>query len=248
MKRIFGLIGQTLKHSFSKNYFTEKFRKENIQDCSYELFELENINFFSQLISDNLQLVGLNVTIPYKEQVIPYLTQLDASAEKVGAVNVIKINSDQSLTGFNSDYYGFKTSLENWIPQYKKPKALVLGTGGSSRAVFATLKDLGIKYISVSRNATDRSIDYQQLKKRPEILKEHLLVINTTPVGMYPKVDQAPELDYNLINSSHYLYDLVYNPTKTLFLEKGLIKGAKIKNGLEMLHLQAEKSWEIWNS
>jgi shikimate dehydrogenase len=248
MKKIYGLIGQTLTHSFSKNYFTEKFKNENIEDCYYELFELKSIKELPGLIELNPQLRGLNVTIPYKEQVIPYISRLDESAQKVGAVNVIKINEDQSLVGYNSDYYGFKLSLENWLATDHKIKALVLGTGGSSKAVLAVLKDLHIENLSVSRNATNRSVDYQQVYKQPEVLKNHLLIINTTPVGMYPDIERAPDLDYNLISSNHYLYDLVYNPTVTLFLKKGTEKGAKTKNGLEMLHLQAERSWEIWNS
>lgn len=249
MKKVYGLIGRSLTHSFSKNYFSNKFEKENIQDCIYNLYELKDIQEFQDLITTIPQLRGINVTIPYKEQIIPFLHQLDPSAEKVGAVNVIKVKDDGMLKGFNSDLYGFKTSLENWLPKgFGFMKALVLGTGGSSKAVKAALEELNIEYISVSRNASPSTINYLTVQDHPEILLEYRLIINTTPVGMHPLTDQAPEIDYSNISRHHFLFDLIYNPLETKFLSIGSKKGARVKNGLEMLHLQAEKSWEIWNN
>lgn len=244
----FGLIGRTLTHSFSKGYFSKKFEEENIAECSYNLYELQDIQELPFLINSVEGLIGLNVTIPYKEQVIPFLSQLDFSAEKVGAVNVIKIKDKNTLIGYNSDYYGFKNSLEGWLPKgFGIIKAMILGTGGSSKAVKAALDDLNIEYLSISRNSSTSTIDYQTIQEHPEMLHEYRLIINTTPVGMYPNTDAAPDLDYSNLSRHHLLYDLVYNPSETMFLQIGKEKGAKIKNGLEMLHLQAEKSWEIWN-
>lgn len=248
MENVYGLIGASLKHSFSRNYFTEKFKNENRVNCHYELFELPDISQFPALISGQHALRGLNVTIPYKEAVMPYLDRLDASAEKVGAVNVIQIADNGIKTGYNSDYFGFRESLEKWLgKEISQIKALVLGTGGAAKAVKSALADLNIGYLQVSRKTSPQAISYENLRDH-YILSRYPLVINTTPLGMFPNNGQAPDLDYDEITSGHYLYDLVYNPTKTLFMKKGLEKGAKVKNGLEMLHLQAEKSWEIWNS
>ena len=246
--RTFGLIGRSLKHSFSKGYFTQKFSKERIADCSYQLFELSDIREFETLIK-KVSLAGLNVTIPYKEQVMTYLSKLDVSAEKVGAVNVIKFENDGELKGFNSDYYGFKTSLLHWLPEnYEQDlSALILGTGGASKAVKAVLQDLRIPYRAVSRSASENVRTYEDLNQNPDHVSEARLIINTTPLGMFPKLNQCPDLPYEVIDKHHFLYDLIYNPETTLFMQKGLAKGASIKNGLEMLHLQAEKSWEIWN-
>lgn len=245
----FGLIGRTLTHSFSKGYFTKKFEEENIKDCSYNLYELQDIQELTSLINNIEGLKGLNVTIPYKEQVIPFIHELDSSAEKVGAVNVIKILDNNTLKGYNSDYFGFKKSLENWLPKgFGILKALILGTGGSSKAVKAALDDLNIEYLSISRNSSTSTIDYQTIQEHPEMLHEYRMIINTTPLGMYPNTEAAPDLDYSNLSRHHFLYDLIYNPLETKFLRIGKEKGAKIKNGLEMLHLQAEKSWEIWNS
>ena len=177
---------------------------------------------------------------------IPLLDTLDSRAEKIGAVNVIKITKNKKLIGYNSDYYGFKNSLEKWLKN-TNIRALVLGTGGASKAVTVALDDLEIPFVHVSRNATEATIDYQALNANPETYKSHRLIINTTPLGMYPKIDDSPDLQYKWLTNNHYLYDLVYNPEETIFMKKGAKKGAQTKNGLEMLILQAEKSWEIWN-
>lgn len=245
-RRNFGLIGKTLKHSFSKKYFTEKFEKENISDASYELFELENIGQI-QKIFDLPGLEGFNITIPYKEEIKPFLHSFDKSAEKVGAVNVVKILKNGHKIGYNSDYYGFKTSLENWADLQKINQALVLGTGGASKAVIASLEDLGILPRLVSRSKNKGSLTYDDLRNDPEIVRTHKLIINCTPLGTYPDVQTRPEINYDQITTEHFLYDLVYNPEITAFMQEGINRGAKAKNGLEMLILQAEKSWEIWN-
>jgi shikimate dehydrogenase len=245
--RLFGLIGYPLTHSFSKKYFSEKFKQENIHDADYELFEIDNINLFPEIIKSNPSICGLNVTIPYKEAVIPFLDALDAPVKDIYAVNVIKVEKDGSLKGYNSDYHGFRDSLLKFIDAKKDLRALVLGTGGASKAILAALKDLTIPYLLVSRNSAPEKniIAYTDLDK--EILSTHKLIINTTPLGMYPNTDTAPEIPYEHIGENHFLFDLVYNPIETSFMKRGLEKGAKTKNGLEMLYLQAEKAWEIWN-
>ncbi|MEQ8925815.1 MAG: shikimate dehydrogenase [Fulvivirga sp.] len=240
--RQFGLIGKKLSHSFSKNYFTEKFNLLGLDDHSYELFELSSIEQI-KAVFETKNIEGLNVTVPYKEDVIPYLDGLDQSAEKVKAVNVIKITNGKNV-GYNSDYIGFKNSLNNWLPQQYQGTALILGTGGASKAVSCALSDLKIPYTFVSRKPTANEISYQEASS---LLPQAHLIINTTPLGMAPDTNTCPDLDFNQITSEHYLYDLVYNPEETLFLAKGKSKGASIKNGLEMLHLQAEESWKIWN-
>lgn len=246
--RLFGLIGYPLSHSFSKKYFSEKFEKEGIADARYELFELPDLSSFSGLIRQQVNLQGLNVTIPHKQAVMPYLDALDESARKVGAVNVIRLQKGR-LTGYNSDYFGFKRSLEQWLPADKSTlKALVLGTGGASRAVTAALKDLDMPYQLISRTSGPQLLTYHELKAQPELLGEHRLIINTTPLGTFPDTEAAPPIDYPLLSSRHYLYDLVYNPAKTRFMLSGEEQGAQVKNGMEMLQLQAEKAWEIWNS
>ncbi|MEO1054184.1 MAG: shikimate dehydrogenase [Bacteroidota bacterium] len=247
MPNLYGLIGFPLSHSFSKGYFSEKFEREHIKDCRYETFELKTIEELPALIKAQTELKGLNVTIPYKQQVIPYLSKLDESAQKVGAVNVIKVGDQNTLIGYNSDYYGFKESLMEWIGKANDLSALVLGSGGASRAVCATLEDLGIAYQVVSRSNGQGRMSYQDVKDNPNLIDSHKLIINTTPLGMSPETDTYPDLNYSLLTNGHFLYDIVYNPEETVFLNKGALQGAYIKNGLEMLHLQAEKSWEIWN-
>lgn len=243
--RKFGLIGYPLGHSFSKKYFTEKFQKENIKGCEYELYQLDKIDQFKDLTENN-DLSGINVTIPYKQAVIPYLDRLDpATAGKIGAANVIKIEKDGTKTGYNSDYYGFKTSLLEFIP-HTKFKALVLGTGGASKAIKVTLQDLAIPFISVSRNKTEDSIAYEDVTS--EIYTSHTLIINTTPLGMHPNEGIAPKLPYGETTKEHYFFDVIYNPEVTEFLRLGAEKGAKTINGLDMLIGQAEASWTIWNS
>ncbi len=243
----YGLIGYPLSHSFSGKYFSEKFQREHITNCSYDLFEIDTIDKVSDVFSKpNLQ--GFNVTIPYKHDIMSYMDNFDHSAKKVGAVNVVKIDKDGTKTGFNSDYYGFRTSLENWLPDNFNSRALVLGVGGAAKAVMAVLDDLSIKYLKISRDREKGDIDYGELKSNPEILENHKLFINTTPLGMSPNTDAKPDLDYPLMNENFYLYDLIYNPAETKFMSEGKKYGAQTKNGLEMLELQAEKSWEIWNS
>ena len=242
----FGLIGYPLTHSFSKKYFTDKFSSEGLNDCSYALYELTAIDQFPELLKSNPKLCGLNVTIPYKELVMPYLDELDATAQLVGAVNVIKVKGN-ILIGYNSDFYGFATSLDA-VRQGKIIKnAIVLGTGGASKAVVAALKDLRVQITMVSRSAKAGALSYDQLKEST-LVEEADLIVNSTPLGMYPKIDSAPNLEFEKIQKEAIAFDLVYNPEKTKFLQLAEKSGAKIKNGLEMLELQAAKSWEIWNA
>lgn len=241
----YGLIGYPLGHSFSKKYFAEKFQKEGIEGCEYELYELENIDIFRDLTSSN-NLAGINVTIPYKQDVIPYLDRLDPStAGKIRAVNVIKFEEDGTKTGYNSDYYGFKTSLLEFLP-HTKFKALVLGTGGASKAIKVALQDLDIPFLSVSRTKTDDSISYADITA--EVYASHALIINTTPLGMHPNEGIAPKLPYEKTTENHYFFDLVYNPEVTEFMRLGAKNGGQTINGLDMLIGQAEAAWKIWNS
>ncbi|CAH0997443.1 Shikimate dehydrogenase (NADP(+)) [Emticicia aquatica] len=244
----FGLIGFPLGHSFSKKYFTEKFEQMGLSESHiYKLFELSDIQKFPELLKSEPNLKGINVTIPHKQAIMPFLDGLDASAEKVGAVNVIKFAENGKLIGYNSDYYGFKTSLETFLTNLNlnNIKSLVLGNGGAGKAVVAALKDLGISYKTVSRTKSEENICYDEI---PALIADYQLIINCSPVGTYPKSDQCPNIPYESLTENHYLYDLVYNPLETLFLQKGKEKGAKTHNGLPMLHLQAEKAWEIWNT
>ncbi len=244
----YGLIGYPLKHSFSISYFNEKFQSENI-DAEYVNFEIPRIEDFMEVVEENPNLRGLNVTIPYKEQVIPYLDELDKDTAKIGAVNVIKIipqgKGDVKLVGYNSDIVGFTRSIEPLL-QSHHVKALILGTGGASKAVFHGLANLGIEATFISRTKKSNDIlTYQELT--PEIMQEHTVIVNTTPLGMYPNVDACPDIPYDQLTPNHLLYDLLYNPHETLFMKKGMERGATVKNGLEMLLLQAFVSWEIWN-
>lgn len=243
----YGLIGYPLSHSFSKEYFAHKFEREGIPNATYELFPLDTIEALPELLQEHPDLVGLNVTIPYKQQVIPFLTRLDAVAERIGAVNTIKVHAKSSeYVGYNSDYYGFKQSLQTWLGERVIRQALVLGTGGASKAVVCVLEDLHITPTYVSRSETSQAITYEALKTQAP-LSAYPLIINTTPLGMSPHTDAAPDLDYTQLTTEHFCYDLIYNPEETLFMKKAREQGAHTKNGLEMLHLQAEKSWEIWN-
>lgn len=247
--RKFGLIGYPIGHSFSHLYFTEKFAKEGISDCLYENFELENIEQLKSLVQNSPEIVGLNVTIPYKETVMELLDEIDSMAKEIGAVNTIKIIRDNStfkMKGFNTDVFGFEEPLKAVLKE-KKSKALVLGTGGAAKAVKWVLKKLGVQYSVVSRKeGVEVDFTYNQLSSRE--IAEHNIIVNTTPLGMAPNVEVAPELDYSAITSSHILYDLIYNPEETTFLSYGVQKKAITINGLPMLGLQAEKAWEIWNS
>ncbi len=247
MEKKFGLIGATVSHSFSKSYFDEKFFREGLRDYHYDLYSLPNIDGLKKLLDENPELAGLNVTIPYKEQVIKFLSDIDSDARKIGAVNVIKIQEGK-LTGFNTDSDAFYESLEKWFPATKNPKALILGTGGSSKAVQQALKKLSISFELVSREKTKGQHTYESLEKDGTPISNANLIINTSPLGMSPNTNTCPPIDYDLLTPDHYIYDLIYNPARTLFLQKAEMRNAHIKNGLEMLHIQAEKSWAIWNN
>lgn len=247
MEKKFGLIGATVSHSFSKAYFDEKFFNEGLRDYHYDLYPLKNIDELKTLLKETPELVGLNVTIPYKEQVISFLDEIDPFAKSIGAVNVIKIKNGK-LKGFNTDSDAFLESIEKWFPNKEGSKALVLGTGGSSKAVQVALKKLGIDFKVVSRRSDQADLTYDLLESKPKIIQEANLIINTTPLGMSPNNNAMPQFDCELLGPDHYVYDLIYNPARTKFLQKAEMKGAIIKNGLEMLHFQAEKAWAIWNS
>lgn len=245
--RKFGLIGFPLGHSFSKKYFSEKFEKEKIKDAQFELYELESLSSFPSLLKENPELKGLSVTIPYKEKIIPFLDELDSACREIGAVNCIQVRNG-NLKGYNTDYLGFKDSLEKWL-KGEKPAALVLGTGGASKAVVRALKDLEIDYTMVSRSEKHHQdcIVYKELNTDPSILEKHSLIINTTPLGTYPKTSEMPEINLDFVTHKHKVYDLVYNPEKTFLMRSLEARGAIVKNGLEMLVLQAEAAWKIWN-
>ena len=242
-----GLIGYPLSHSFSKKYFAEKFAKANILNFDYELFPIEQITELPSLIKETPNLLGLNITIPYKVQVIPYLDAIDEEAEKVGAVNTIRFEKGK-LKGYNTDIYGFEHSLLDLLKSSSKPlhqlKALVLGTGGASKAVVHVLNKLAIVSQLVSRSEKNGVITYDSLDATK--FKDYNIVINTTPLGTYPNVQACPLLPYDAVQPYHYFYDLVYNPAVSLFLSQGKQGGASIKNGSDMLVLQAEKAWSIW--
>ncbi|MGI4862948.1 MAG: shikimate dehydrogenase family protein [Janthinobacterium lividum] len=245
--RTFGLIGESLSHSFSQTYFTQKFYRLGLDDCHYELFELASAHELPALLARQPYLAGLNVTIPYKEQIWPYLTDVASSAARVGAVNVIEIRPDGSLIGHNTDYVGFRESLRPfYLARGPEARALVLGTGGAAKAVGVALRELGIAYWLVSRDALGPHLTYAELT--PEVVAAHPLIINTTPLGTYPNITTCPPFPYAALTPQHYLYDLVYNPGETLFLQKGREAGAHTKNGFDMLERQAEAAWAIWNS
>jgi shikimate dehydrogenase len=247
MKRIYGLTGYPLGHSFSRNYFNKKFESEGI-DAEYVNFEIENVKDLKFILRENPALCGLNVTIPHKINVIPLLDSITDNAKAIGAVNVIKFKKNflgkLYLEGHNSDILGFKQSLEP-ILTYRCNKALVLGTGGSSKAICLGLKQLNIEPLYISRTKKKNTVTYQEIT--PEIMKKHLVIVNTTPLGMYPKVNEYPDIPYDLVTPEHILYDLTYNPDETVFMRKGKAQGATVKNGLEMLILQANAAWDIWN-
>ena len=240
--RKFGLIGKTLTHSFSKKYFEDKFQREQITNCSYDLFELKTIEAFPAFLKSNPQLGGLNVTIPFKESVMPYLDSITKQAQKIGAVNCIRI-VDGKTEGWNTDAVGFATSILSLI-QDTPVKIFVLGTGGSSKAVCYVLKTLKLPFIKVSREVKGDCIRYEEIEP---LMKERNLFINTTPLGMFPNVNEMPNIPYHKLSDKDFLHDLIYNPAETEFLKCGKQQGARTKGGLEMLQLQAEKSWEIWN-
>ncbi len=242
----YGLIGHPLSHSFSKKYFNEKFENDHLSGCSYDLFDIENIEQLPEILRSSPNLCGLNVTIPYKQSVLQYLNEIDEKAKEIGAVNTILINQQNGqLKGFNTDYYGFKKSLKPFL-EMQHERALILGTGGAAQTVFYVLKELNIDCLFVSRNPkTNNKIAYKDINDY--VLKHHQLIVNTTPIGMYPNNEEFPNFDYNYLTPNHLLYDLIYNPVETEFIKKGKLKGCITLNGMEMLKLQAEKSWEIWN-
>ena len=243
----YGLIGYPLGHSFSIGYFNEKFQNECI-DATYENFEIPSIENLTEILDSNPELKGLNVTIPYKEKVISYLDSISPEARAIGAVNVIKVThkgNKTELKGYNSDVIGFTQSIEPLLERYHK-KALVLGTGGASKAIIFSLKSLCIETLTVSRFERHGCVRYEDIT--PEIIKEYNVIVNCTPCGMYPQTDDCPNLPYEAMDSHTLLYDLIYNPDETLFLKKGKAQGATVKNGLEMLLLQAFASWNFWNS
>ena len=244
--RKFGLIGFPLGHSFSKKYFTEKFSREGIQGCQFELYPIPRIQEFTQLFASEPALEGLSVTIPYKEQVIPYLDGLDPACAQIGAVNCIRIRDGKKI-GFNTDYLGFKRSLQSWLGS-DIPNALVLGTGGASKAVQQALRDLGVSFRIVSRSKQEGQLTYAELKEQPQWLASHPLIINTSPVGTYPQVEDMPNIPLEQLLSVHRVYDLVYNPPITRLMQECIARGGASKNGQDMLELQAEAAWSIWNS
>lgn len=242
--KLFGLIGKNIDYSFSKGYFTNKFKELNLQDHQYVNFDIDAIAHFQQILSENPNLQGLNVTIPYKEAVIPFLDDLDEQAAKIGAVNTIKI-TNKGLKGFNTDSYGFYKAIESYLkPSHKN--ALVLGTGGAAKAICYVLQQNNINFTQVSRTRKSNCINYQQLTK--QIIEQNTVIINCTPLGTYPDILKKPNIPYQFISSDHLLFDLIYNPEETAFLKEGKLKGATTVNGLAMLINQAEKAWEIWNS
>lgn len=243
--RTYGIIGYPLGHSFSPDYFSNKFKKLGIE-AQYLRFDMPGKPNVKQLFSQNTALVGVNVTIPHKVAVIDQLDALDHSAQKIGAVNVIK-RVPEGLKGFNTDYYGFKTALENFLPPHFKAPALVLGTGGASKAVVVALADMELGFKYVSRNVKPNAITYQS-EALMHAITTHKLIINCTPLGTSPHIDAKPDIPYNVLTPEHYVFDLVYNPENTAFMMAAQTQGAKTKNGLEMLHQQAEKAWQIWNN
>lgn len=246
--RTFGLIGFPLSHSFSKKFFSEKFENEQISGCKYELFPMENAEDMIDLIKKNPSLCGLNVTIPHKVNVMPFLNEIDAAAKEIGAVNCISIQQNGAepiLKGYNTDAYGFAESLKPLLEKQHKG-ALIFGNGGAAKAVKYVLNQLEIPYLVVVRNPAPNAILYAAITA--ELLADYKLLINTTPLGMLPNLDSYPLIPYQYLTNQHLAYDLVYNPEESLFLAKAKTQGAQVKNGLEMLYLQAERSWYIWNT
>lgn len=241
--KLFGLLGKNIDYSFSRGYFSEKFEKEQLPH-SYHNFDIPNINELDTIVKKT-NLCGFNVTIPYKQEIIPFLDKIDPIAQEIGAVNVVKVTKDKKLIGYNSDYYGFTDSLKPLLHSAVK-KALILGTGGASKAIAYALTNLNITYSFVSRTPSSTDIlSYEDLDD--VVIKNHQLIINCTPLGTHPNIEKHPNIPYQYLTETHILYDLIYNPATTSFMQKGIDQGTKSTNGLQMLILQAEKSWEIWN-
>jgi shikimate dehydrogenase len=244
--KIFGLLGKNISYSFSRGYFTEKFKELNLAKNKYVNFDLEQIEDFPSIIKNEKNLNGINVTIPYKEEVMKYLDKLDVTAKKIGAVNTIKLTKRGNLKGYNSDVVGFENSIKPFLKVHHK-KALILGTGGASKAIAFALKKNNIKFKFVSRNPEGKKeISYDSLSE--DVLQKYSVIINCTPLGTSPDIEKCPNIPYHYLTEKHLLFDLIYNPEVSTFLSKGKEKGATIKNGYEMLELQAEESWRIWNT
>ncbi|WP_282136612.1 shikimate dehydrogenase family protein [Seonamhaeicola maritimus] len=240
-----GLLGKNISYSFSRTYFKAKFEKEQITDTSYENFDIESIDLFPSIVKNTEGLKGMNVTIPYKEVVMPFLDKINKKAAEIGAVNTIRITKKGKLVGYNTDCYGFKKSIKPHIKPHHK-KALILGTGGASKAIAFTLKELGITYKYVSRRPGENiGFTYDNLSEKD--IAKNTIIINCTPLGTFPDIEQCPNIPYNGITDKHILFDLIYNPEETKFLKQGKSNGAITINGLKMLELQAEKAWSIWN-
>jgi shikimate dehydrogenase len=244
--KLYGLLGKDIGYSFSRGYFTKKFEKLEIKKSEYVNFDIPSIEGFSELVEKyKPQLHGMNVTIPYKEEVIPFLDKIDKTAKKIGAVNTIKLTKRGLLKGYNTDVFGFENSLKPFLKKHHK-KALILGTGGASKAIAFSLKRIGIKYKFVSRNPSKKKeISYNAITE--SILRKYTVIINSSPVGTFPDVHLKPQIPYQFINKNHFMFDLIYNPAETSFLKEGKNNKASVKNGLKMLELQAEESWRIWN-
>ncbi|MCW5520352.1 shikimate dehydrogenase [Aureitalea sp. L0-47] len=240
----YGLLGKDLSHSFSKAFFTNKFEKEK-RKATYHNFELESLDLFPELTYKTEGLKGLNVTIPYKEEIIPYLDKIDKEAAKIGAVNTIKFGKNGKLIGYNTDHYGFAKALADYFP-IKEKTALILGSGGASKAISYVLDAMEFDYEIVARTPSIDSISYDSLDR--EIMEDHLLIVNCTPIGTSPNVEDCPRIPYQYIGEDHVLFDLIYNPTETEFMKRGFVRGARVSNGLKMLEYQAQKAWKIWNS
>lgn len=240
----FGLIGRNIGYSFSKDFFSEKFKKEGLPH-TYENYDISSITAIQKIIFETKNLKGLNVTIPYKEKVIALLDEIDGDAANIGAVNTIKISDDKKLKGYNTDHWGFQKSLQPFLP-LPHHTALILGTGGASKAVAFALKNLGFSVQQVSRNANPNTLQYEDLNR--EIIERHLLIVNCTPLGTYPNIHEYPQIPFEFLTGDHLLYDLIYNPSQSEFLKQGKIRGTQTVNGLRMLQWQAEKAWQIWMS
>lgn len=244
--KVFGLLGKDISYSFSRGYFTEKFKKLGFKNHTYVNFDIPTIQKFPSITKNTENVNGINVTIPYKEEVIPFLNKIDKTAKKIGAVNTIKFTKRGNLKGYNTDVFGFENSLKPLLKNHHK-KALILGTGGASKAIAFALKKNDIKFKFVSRKPTKKKeISYESLSE--ELLEKYHVIINCTPIGTSPDIHKSPNIPYEFLTNKHLLFDLIYNPEVSTFLSKGKEKGASIKNGLEMLELQAEESWRIWNS
>lgn len=243
--RRFGLIGKNISYSFSRDYFKNKFKTEKINNATYQNFDIASIAMFETQLKQENNIKGFNVTIPYKESIIPFLNKVNKKAKVIGAVNTIKISKKGKYIGYNTDYYGFKKSLKPLLKTHHK-KALILGTGGASKAVAYALKSLGIKYAFVSRS-TFKNVKYTYSQLSEKVIHSHQIIINCTPLGTFPEINACPDIPYQAITKTHILFDLIYNPSETKFLKLGKQNNATIINGEQMLKLQAEKAWQIWN-